>query len=190
MKLLNLILFFLMVQILSVQQVSSQTVCQFPETGTAIIKVKIPNDWYVRFLNDPGRPANDHGEIAIAPKDAGSTGPYISITRAAIDPDAPDATESIVNSTKNFISELLTDVKWKEKPQTFTSSKGLTFLSNSGTGFFTLNNGTKEPRVFTLYYFSPDDREELTMVILTTQASMDKYSSTMTQIINSIEPGK
>jgi hypothetical protein len=159
------------------------------EKGIPIFKVTIPYGWKVSYLNDPGRPANDHGEVAFVPNDA-STGPFVAITRAALDPDSPNATADIINGCKGFVSGILTEAKWKGAPQTITSAKGLTFLTDSGSGIFTNENGSKDARVFTLYYFEPDGRQKLGMVVMTTQASMDKYSSTFTQIINSIVPGK
>ena len=169
----------------------SQTTYQFPENGTPFFKLTIPNNWDVKYLNDPGRPANDHGEIAFLPKDLSTaTGPFVAITRAAMNPDSPNATAEIINGCKEFVSGILTEVKWKGAPQSITSTKGLTFITDSGSGIFVNDNGTREARVCALYYFSPDDRQKLGMVTIATQSAMDKYGDTLTQIINSIGPGK
>ncbi|MEI6140084.1 MAG: hypothetical protein WCP85_12520 [Mariniphaga sp.] len=169
----------------------SQTIYQFPENGTPFFKVTIPYNWDVKYLNDPGRPANDHGEIAFLPKDLNAaTGPFVAITRAAMNPDSPNATAEIINGSKEFVSGILTEVKWKGTPQAITSTKGLTFITDTGSGIFINDNGSREARVCALYYFSPDDRQKLGMVTIATQAAMDKYGTTLTQIINSIGPGK
>ena len=168
----------------------SQTNYQFPEKGTPFFKVTIPSNWDVKYLNDADRPANDHGEFAFLPKDLSGTGPFVSITRAAINPDSPNATAEIINGSKEFVSGILTEVKWKGTPQSITSTKGLTFITDSGSGIFVNDNGSREPRVCSLYYFSPDNRQKLGMVVIATQGAMDKFGSTLTQIINSIGPGK
>ena len=118
----------------------SQTVYQFPEKGTPIFKVAMPYNWDVKYLNDADRPANDYGEIAYVPKDM-SQGPFVAITRAALNPDSPNATAEIINGSKEFVSGILTEVKWKGAPQSITSSKGLTFITDTGTGIFVNENG-------------------------------------------------
>ena len=169
----------------------SQTIYQFPEHGNPIFKVEIPYNWDVKYLNDADRPANDHGEIAFLPKDLNTaTGPFVAITRAALNPDSPNATAEIINGSKQFVSGILTEVKWKGAPQTITSTKGLTFITDSGSGIFVNDNGSKEPRVCSLYYFSPDDRQKLGMVVIASPSAMEKHGATLTQIINSIGPGK
>jgi hypothetical protein len=179
-----------MVKFLSQNNGYSQTIYQFPEKGTPFFKFTIPYNWDVKYLNDPGRSTNDHGEIAFLPKDlSAATGPFVAVTRAALDPDSPNATADIINGSKEFVTGILTEVKWKGTPQNITRTNGLSFITDSGSGIFINDNGSREARVCALYYFSPDYRQKLGMVTIATQSVMDKYGSTLTQIINSIGPG-
>lgn len=164
----------------------SQTVYRFPNQAKPFFKVVVPSNWNVKYLNDPGHAANKYGELAILPKDL-SFGPYITITSASPNPGTSGATADIINGSKKFVNEILNNVKWNGTPKTITSTKGIIFVVDTGTGTF-LVKGVNDPRKCAMYYFKPDDFNELVMVVIASPESYDKNSAALSEIINSIEP--
>ncbi len=162
-----------------VSAVSAQKTYYYPDTGTPIIKMKIPTStWSV---------SNDESSLSFSPADDTENGRMIAMVWKSEDPGAEEAVTNLVNESFELVETLLTDLTWDEETSEFDIN-GISFVAIDGWGNYTNEDGSKEEMMATVMIFFPDDVNMLTLVYIGLEAAYTKHKEDFLGIIQSIEP--